>query len=286
MRSSFYALLFALLLLSSGYRAESVAMAQEQSDCTLFYLALPETITIENSGVLHFAIQNYTGEDAKITVNASDATIDTAFYFVPARTSVEKDLAISTASGEANLSFLIDLGNCGRFEKQLHIINAAKQMPATLPAVPEQNMQNPQLYYTVTKEDGAFIVDVSLRNIANYALQGTLFIEAPDEWQSSTKAVTLMPFEEKTFRLRVEPKSSNSGTFSFDVVFAPADFSIRKRIFVEVEGKPFYSGLFTVAVAGALAAIMVLIVVLIFAAIVSRRPERLKKEPWYGGEKK
>jgi|GEM_PF-3563251 len=268
--------LFAFL---PNYCAEYIEMASMRSNCELFSITIPESITVENSGTLHFAINNYSDEDAKITVSAKDAVIDTGFYFAPAHTSVEKNLQISCNSAEAHINFLIDLGKCGNAEKQLHVLNSAYKVPSQIPSMPEPSKPNVQLYYVVSKENDEFIVDVSLRNMTQQAIQGSLFAEVPEGWQGNAKLVALEPFEEKNFKLKIEPKSGAVGTFNFDIVFAPEDALVRERVFVEVESKPIYTGFFAIATAGIAAAIILVIVVLIFSLF--HKQNILKKEPWY-----
>ncbi|MCD6478373.1 MAG: hypothetical protein J7L44_00630 [Candidatus Diapherotrites archaeon] len=263
--------------LKSDFKVEVVPKIEEfeaESDgkyCELFELEMPESIAIENLGTVDFTVKNYTNQDVLISVSADGATLETTSYFIPAKTIAEKKLVFASCEREALISFTVDMGACGTMQKYLHVVNLAFQEEPV-------SAEDVEISYTINEEDGTYVLEVTLRNKSNYPLQGILFADVPEDWNSESYEVFLAPFSEEKLKLRITPSEEAKGTASFYLVFEYDGVSKTEEVVLELSEKaqPF-AGLFTLALAGIFAGVVVLFIVLIIGAFASRR---VQKEPW------
>ncbi|MEM4662571.1 MAG: hypothetical protein QXM75_00950 [Candidatus Diapherotrites archaeon] len=203
---------------------------------------------------MELTIQNFTPKDARINVISKDANVDTIFYFVPANTNVKKRLFLNTLKSEAEVIFYADLGKCGNQTKKLNVINTGYKNMEKLAtkeslsefrdsaSIIETPIELPkiQIYYSLGETNDKIYADVSLRNMSSYNIAGTLFADVPPGFKTTTSSVLLRPLEEKSYRIWIEPNSSASGNFEFEIVFALADLSFRERVNFELKDKPFF----------------------------------------------
>lgn len=261
-----------------------------------FYIETEESIQINGCGFLNLKIQNFSHEDARITLRAEGADIDTIFYFVPAQTAVDKKLFVRVTSNNAKIVLKADLGCCGSRTKEIKILGLPQ---ANLPAQkdtplvdsgPEKREPGPvlvlpnlELYYSIGKQNNTTYVDVSLRNASELNVVGTLFADVPAGYKSSTHSVELAPFEEKSFRVWIYSDSKDEN-FSFDLVFALAEFSFRERVYVEAKEKsPFAAliALFSYENLHLLLLVVILcIILLLVLAVLRKKPKHIKKFEW------
>lgn len=248
-------------------------LEKEPEYCELFEIVMPDTIRIYNSGTLDFIVKNYSDQDAKIYVNAQNASAYTYFYLVPAKTIANKTLRVESGANKATIEFTVDLGACGTTKRYLEVINEAVQGPSEIPEVSEQDVE---MNYVLTKDENGYVVSVMLRNLSENFIQGELFTTAPANWQAEGASVILGPYEEQTIDLHIIP-AEESGVFNFDVVFSYDGVSKSSPVTIELaEEKTSIVGFATVALAGVLAGIIV--VIIIFA--IGRAGEKKAKEPW------
>ncbi|MEM4598373.1 MAG: hypothetical protein QW400_01640 [Candidatus Diapherotrites archaeon] len=261
-----------------------------------FYIETEESTEINGCGFLNLKIQNFSHEDARITIRAEGADIDTIFYFVPAQTAVDKKLFVRVTSNNAKIVLNADLGCCGSRTKEIKILGlpqanltAQKDTPLVdsepekIEPGPALVLPNLELYYSIGKQKNTTYVDVSLRNASELNVVGTLFADVPDGYRSSTHSVELAPFEEKSFRVWIYSDSKDEN-FSFDLVFALAEFSFRERVYVEAKEKsPFaplialfsYENLHLLLTVGIL-----FIILLLVLAVLRKKPKHRKKLEW------
>jgi hypothetical protein len=264
-------------LLKSDFKVEVVPEIKEletvsdRKYCELFELEIPESVAIENLGTVDFTVKNYTNQDVLISVYAEGATLETTSYFIPAKTIAEKKLVLASCEREALISFTIDMGACGTMQKYLHVVNLASQEEPV-------SAEDVEIDYTINEEDSTYVLDVTLRNKSNHPVEGILFADVPDDWNSDSYEVFLAPLSEEKLKLRIKPSAEAKGTASFDLVFAYDGVSKTKEVVLELgeKAQPF-AGLFTLALTSIFAGMVVLFIVLIIGTFASRK---VRREPW------
>ncbi len=241
--------------------------------CELFEIVMPNTIRIYNSGTLDFIVKNYSNQEAKIYVDAENASVYTYFYLVPARTIANKTLRIESDASEATIEFTIDLGACGITKQYLYVINEAMQMPSE---IQQANEQDVEMSYVLMKDVNGYIISVTLRNLSENVIQGELFVTVPANWQAEGANVVLNPYEEQIIDLHIIP-AEESGVFNFDVVFNYDSVSKSKEVTIELAKEKVPAvGFATFAAAGILAGIIVVVIIL----IIGTAGEKRIREPW------
>ncbi|MCX8190381.1 MAG: hypothetical protein N3F05_04110 [Candidatus Diapherotrites archaeon] len=269
---------------------------QTAIDSCCFYINSKEKVEINGCGFLNLKINNFSHQDARITLTTEGADIDTTFYFVPAKTVVDKKLFVRVTSNNAKILLNANLGLCGNQTKEIRILNLSqirmepRKEPTqagleplkadfiTMPVLP-----NLELYYKLGERNNQVYVDATLRNASGQNVIGTLFADVPEGYRSSTHHVELAPFEEKSFRIWINSDGKKE-KYSFDIVFAIAEFSFREKVYVEPKKEGTFAkiiGLFSLKDISIFLLIAILVIILLL--LISGRkikPRHKKRFEW------
>jgi len=247
--------------------------------CKLFSIDLPKNVYMEGMGTIDFNVNNYTTQDAKITITGRGATVETSEYLIPAKTIAEKKLIVASSNKQAQISFFVDLGACGKIGKTVYITNTLQR------TIPSQagNASTVDLNYTKSFEDGAYVLEIVLQNKSSQPVDGILYADVPKDWNSDSYRVFLAPFGMEKIKMRIKPGAGASGAVHFNLVFEYNNNQIKRKDVVITIGEKSkqFAGLFTLAITGILVGIIALLIIFGIGTVATRKA---KKEIWMEGQ--